>query len=253
MQDQFSLADQVAVITGSARGIGKAAAASLAAHGASLILIDRLSGQLHATAGEFRAAGTKVEAMVGDVTDDDIGQRLLATARPFGPVSILVNAAGVIRRTDIAELTLRDLEWMWRINVSGTVTVTQQLLPQMIERGYGKIINVGSLGSVRGLEQRTAYAATKGAVAQYTMSLASEVGVHGIRVNTIAPGYVATDMASSWMFGDQDRTERLLERIPLGRFAEPVDLGGVFLFLAAPASDYVTGQTLVVDGGWTTT
>lgn len=224
-----------------------------AAHGASLVLLDQLSDELQATAAEFGAEGHKVETVVGDITDEDTAERLLEAADAFGPPSIVVNAAGVIHRTPITELTLQDLEWMWRINASGTVAITQCLLPGMIEHGYGKVINVGSLGSIRGLECRTAYAASKGAVAQYTVSLASEIGAHGIRVNAVAPGYVATDMASSWMFDDPDRMQSLLGRIPLGRFAEPADLAGAFLFLAAPASDYMTGQVLLVDGGWTTT
>lgn len=137
--------------------------------------------------------------------------------------------------------------------MAGTVGVTQLLLPHMIDAGYGKVINVGSLGSVRGLERRTGYATTKGAIAQYTISLASEVGRHGSRVNAIAPGYIVTDMASEWIFQDPGQTERLRARIPLDAFATPEQLAGVFVFLAAPASDYLTGQVLVADGGWTTT
>ena len=181
------------------------------------------------------------------------GDRLRAATEGLPAPTVLVNAAGIMIRTAITDLTAADLEALWHVNVHGTVAVTQSLLPGMIEHGYGKIINVGSLGSVRGLERRTGYATTTGAVAQYTMSLAAETAPHGIRANLIAPGYVATDMASTWMFDDTDRTNRLLARIPLGHFATPDDLAGTFVFLAAPASDYITGQTLLVDGGWTIT
>jgi NAD(P)-dependent dehydrogenase (short-subunit alcohol dehydrogenase family) len=253
-RDMFRLDGTVAVVTGAARGIGKAAAAGLASRGATLVLFDRLEEQLDATAREIREeSGRPVHPVVGDVSEGPDRERLTERSRQVGAVSVLVNAAGVMRRTEVTALTVEDLDYLWQVNVGGTVGVTQLLLPQMVEAGYGKIINVGSLGSVRGLERRTGYATTKGAVAQYTVSLASEVGQHGVRVNAIAPGYVATDMASEWIYGDPDRTQRLRARIPLGTFATPEQLAGVFVFLAASASDYLTGQVLVADGGWTTT
>jgi NAD(P)-dependent dehydrogenase (short-subunit alcohol dehydrogenase family) len=244
----------VAVVTGAARGIGKAAAAGLASRGATVVLFDRLREQLAATTQEIRTDSRQpVHSIVGDVSEPADRERLLERSRQVGTVSVLVNAAGVMRRTDATALTVEDLDYLWQVNVAGTVGVTQLLLPQMVEAGYGKVINVGSLGSVRGLERRTGYATTKGAVAQYTVSLASEVGRHGVRVNAVAPGYVATDMASEWIYGDPDRTQRLRARIPLDSFATPEQLAGVFVFLAASASDYMTGQVLVTDGGWTTT
>jgi NAD(P)-dependent dehydrogenase (short-subunit alcohol dehydrogenase family) len=249
----FDLTGAVAVVTGGARGIGRAAARALARHGASLVLFDRLDEQLERTAREFADAGTATEFVVGDVRSDaDIG-RLADAAASLGPVDIVINSAGVIRRMEIQDMTVEDLDWMWAVNVRGLVAVNQAFLPQMIERRRGKVINLGSLGSVTGLELRTAYATTKGAVAQYTVSLAAEVGRYGICVNAVAPGYVDTDMAGTWINDTPDRAERLLARIPLGRFATPEDLEGTFAFLASAASDYVTGQVLLVDGGWTAT
>jgi len=248
LSDLFALHGAVAVVTGAARGIGRSAARALAEHGAELVLVDRLEPELTATAAELGA-----RAVVADVAAPDAGDRIRAATGDLDAPRVLVNAAGIMIRTEITELTTADLDELWKVNVRGTVEVTQSLLPRMIEHGYGKIINVGSLGSVRGLERRTGYATTKGAVAQYTMSLAAEAGAHGIRANLVAPGYVATDMAAPWMFGDTGRTTRLLARIPLGHFASPDDLAGTFVFLAAPASDYITGQTLLVDGGWTIT
>jgi NAD(P)-dependent dehydrogenase (short-subunit alcohol dehydrogenase family) len=249
----FDLTGAVAVITGGARGIGRAAARALARHGASVVLFDRLGEQLERTAQELADAGTAVEFVVGDVRSDaDLG-RLADAAASLGPADIVVNSAGVIRRMDIQDLMVEDLDWMWAVNVRGLVAVTQAFLPQMIERRSGKIINLGSLGSVTGLELRTAYATTKGAVAQYTVSMAAEVGRYGICVNAVAPGYVDTDMAGKWINADPGRAAQLLARIPLGRFATPEDLEGTFAFLASPASDYVTGQVFLVDGGWTAT
>jgi NAD(P)-dependent dehydrogenase (short-subunit alcohol dehydrogenase family) len=249
----FDLTGAVAVITGGARGIGRAAARALARQGASVVLFDRLGEQLEDTARELADGGTATEFIVGDVRSDDDLRRLADAAAGLGPVDIVINNAGVIRRMDIQDMTVEDLDWMWAVNVRGLVAVNQIFLPQMIERRRGKVINLGSLGSVTGLEQRTAYATTKGAVAQYTVSLAAEVGRYGICVNAIAPGYVDTDMAGTWISAEPGRTEQLLARIPLGRFAQPEDLEGTFAFLASPASDYVTGQVLLVDGGWTAT
>lgn len=249
----FDLTGEVAVVTGAGRGIGRAAATALNRQGASVVLFDRLESELGEARDALPADTAAVESVVGDVTIEHDLRRLADVSRGVGPVNVVVNAAGVIHRMDVTELTLPDLDAMWEVNVRGTAAVTQTFLPQMTERRGGKIINVGSLGSVVGLEQRTAYAATKGAVAQYTVSLACEVGRYGICANVVAPGYVESNMTSGWIWGEPARTQTLLERIPLGRFAQPRDLEGVFTFLAAPASNYITGQVLLVDGGWTTT
>ncbi|OZM77920.1 SDR family NAD(P)-dependent oxidoreductase [Pseudonocardia sp. MH-G8] len=248
--DVFDLDGAVAVVTGAARGIGFAASRAMARRGAVVVMFDLLAAELEDAATAIRADGSEVVAVAGSVTDEADLDRLVEEATDRGPVSVVANCAGVIRRTPIDELTLADLQVMWDVNVGGTVGVTQRFLPTMIEQRYGKVINVGSLGSVTGLERRTAYATTKGAVSQYTVSLASEVGVHGIRANVVAPGYVDTAMTGPYIWGEPARTEELLGRIPLGRFAKPEDLEGLFVFLASPASDYITGQVLVIDGGW---
>jgi NAD(P)-dependent dehydrogenase (short-subunit alcohol dehydrogenase family) len=247
----FDLSGRLALVTGGARGLGRVAATALACHGARVVVLDRLADELQATAAELSADGYEVSAIVGDVTDPDLPARAKEATAPMGQVDILVNSAGVVRRKDIIETTTEDLDWLWSVNVRGTVALTQAYLGDMIPARRGKIINLGSLGSLIGLERRTAYATTKGAIAQYTVSLASEVGKYGICVNAIAPGYVDTDMTADWLWGDQTRTQVLLDRIPLGFFAKPHHLAGVFVFLAAPASDYLTGQLVVVDGGWT--
>lgn len=251
----FDLSDRVAVVTGAARGIGRAAARALGEHGARPVLFDRLAADLADVEAELHASGVAARSVVGDVTSDADVRRLVAVARDVGRVDIVVNCAGIVRRVDIGEFDVADLDELWQVNVRGTVAVTQAFLPQLRDPARpfpGKVINVGSLGSVTGLERRTGYATTKGAVAQYTVSLASEVGVDRVCVNAIAPGYVTTAMTADWL-DDPDRRRRLLDRIPLRRFATPRDLEGVVVFLAAPASDYVTGQLLLVDGGWTTT
>jgi NAD(P)-dependent dehydrogenase (short-subunit alcohol dehydrogenase family) len=249
--DMFDLTGRVAIVTGAARGLGFAAADMLARHGAQVLLFDIREAEVRDAAEKLCATGATAVAVPGSVVDDADLDRLSEQAGRLGPVSVVVNCAGVIRRLDIDTMTAQDLDEMWQVNVRGTVAVTQLFLPQMISSGYGKVVNVGSLGSVQGLERRTAYATTKGAVAMYTVSLASEVGRHGVRANVIAPGYVDTDMAGQYIWGEPGRAERLLQRIPLRHFAKAEDLAGTFLFLASSASDYITGQVLLVDGGWT--
>ena len=247
----FDLSGRVAVITGGARGIGLSAARGMVRHGAAVVLFDVLEEDLKSAAVMLQSVGGTVITVCGSVTDLVEVEKLRVAAERLGTVSIVVNSAGIINRIDIEAMTTFDLDELWQVNVQGTVAVTQLFLPQMIAQGYGKVINLGSIGSVIGLERRTAYATTKGAVAMYTVSLASEVGKHGVRANVIAPGYVDTDMTGGHIWGEPARTQRLLERIPLGRFAATEDLAGTFVFLASRASDYITGQVLLVDGGWT--
>jgi NAD(P)-dependent dehydrogenase (short-subunit alcohol dehydrogenase family) len=247
---QFDLSGRRAIVTGAARGIGRAAALALARQGAEMLLADVLEDELAATAGEIARAGGEAHPHRIDVREDGDVARLVEVATALGGLDILVNSAGIMRRALATEATVEDLDRLWEVNVRGLYAVTQAVLPLLVERGGGKIVNVGSLGSVLGLERRAAYAATKGAVRQYTMSLAADLGRHGIHVNAVAPGYIETSMTQDWLDGDGERRRRMLERIPVGRFGRPLDLEGVFVFLASGASDYVTGQVIVVDGGW---
>ncbi|MGE0505074.1 MAG: SDR family NAD(P)-dependent oxidoreductase [Solirubrobacterales bacterium] len=252
-KDLFDLGGTHAVVTGAAGGIGRSAATALAAYGARMTLFDVREDQLQATAEAVERAGGTATAIVGDVTSSADREALLAaTGGDREPVSVLVNCAGIVRRSAITEMSLGDLDALWDVNVRGTVAMTLAFLPQMIELGRGKVINLGSLGSVTGLEQRTAYATSKGAVALFTRSLAHEVGRFGICVNAIAPGYMETEMTMGWIHGDGDRTAQLLGRMPLGRFGTPSDVDGLVVFLASGGSDYLTGQVIMLDGGWMT-
>lgn len=246
----FDLSGKRAVVTGAARGIGSAAAAALGRHGAELLLADARAEELAGTAEAIGRDGAVAHQLTVDVrSPEDVG-RLREASEELGGADILVNCAGVMGRARTTEATVADLDAVWEVNMRGLYAVTQALLPQLLATGNGKIINVGSLGSILGLEQRAAYAATKGAVLRYTQSLAVDLGRHGICVNAIAPGYIQTNMSSEWLDGDSDRRQFMLERILLRRFGEPADVEGTFVFLSAPASDYLTGQVIVVDGGW---
>jgi NAD(P)-dependent dehydrogenase (short-subunit alcohol dehydrogenase family) len=247
----FSLEDKVAVVTGAAGGIGACAARTLAGLGASIVAIDRRSEALGETARSLRETGADVTTVCGDVTDAADVARFADAAGALGGADVLINSAGRQRRLPIEECGVGDLDWLWEVNVRGVFAVTQALLPAMLERGSGKIVNLGSLGSVLGLHRRTASAMTKGAIRQYTQSLAAEVGDRGVCVNAIAPGYIETDMTRD-LLADDATGRQLLSRIVLGRFGTTEDLAGVFAFLASSASDYMTGQMIVVDGGWTT-
>lgn len=246
----FDLTGRRVVVTGAARGIGRAAAVALARHGAELVLADVLDAELAETAQEIARGGHAAHPLRLDVREAGDVQQLVETTAALGGVDVIVNAAGIVHRAIATEARIEDFDRLWAVNVRGLYAVTQAMLPQLVEGGGGKIINVGSLGSVLGLERRAAYAATKGAVRQYTQSMAIDLGRHGICVNAVAPGYIETRMTADWLNDDGDRRRRLLERIPSGRFGQPVDMAGAFVFLAAPASDYVTGQIVVVDGGW---
>lgn len=249
-RDSFDLSGRRAVVTGAARGIGSAAAAALARHGAELLLADVREESLRETAEALAADGASTDSLPVDVRVGEDVERLAQRAAELGGVDILVNCAGVIGRAVTTESTVEDLDVVWEVNMRGLYAVTQAMLPQLIESPAGKIVNVGSLGSLLGLEQRAAYAATKGAVRQYTQSLAVDLGRYGVCVNAIAPGYIETRMSADWIATDEHRRSRMLERILLGRFGRPDDVEGAFVYLSAPASNYVTGQLIVVDGGW---
>jgi len=247
-QELFSLNGRLAVVGGGAGAIGRAAAEILLRAGAKVILFDLADDRLKEAKEALASAGS-VTVVQGDTREQGDVDKLAELAMSMGGLDILVNSVGVQRRRPLLEATSDDLDFVWSVNVAGVFRLTQTLVHQMVDKKYGKIINLCSIGSFVGLDQKTVYAITKGGLLQYTRSSAVELAKYGVRVNAIAPGYVDTPMTHSWIHSE--REGEYLARIPLGRFATVDDLKGTFAFLAAPASDYMTGQMLVLDGGWT--
>jgi 2-deoxy-D-gluconate 3-dehydrogenase len=249
MSSSFSLEGRRALVTGASRGLGQAMAVGLARAGADVICASTRAGGTDETVDAIRAAGGQAWQLEADLSDLDAAQGLAREAEAVGPIDILVNNAGTIRRHPAAEFPLDDWRHVLRTNLDAVWVLSQNLGRAMVERGAGKIINVASLLSFSGGITVPAYTASKHAVAGLTKALANEWTRHGVQVNAIAPGYFRTDNTQK-LQDDPDRAEAISSRIPAGRWGEPEDLAGAVVFLASPASDYVSGHVLVVDGGW---
>lgn len=244
----FRLDGRLVVVGGGSSGIGLGAARCLLEAGARVVLVSRDAARLEAAKASL-PAGAPVVAHPADVCSSDDVARLAAAVAEMGGADIVVNSVGMHRRQPLLEVTSQDLEYLWSVNVAGAFALNQALTPQMVAKRYGKIISLCSIGSFVGLKGKAVYAMTKGAMAQYTRSAALDLAEYGIRVNAVAPGFVDTPMTHDLVHSD--RHDEFVAEIPLGRIAEPSDLDGTFLYLAGRASDHVTGQLIVVDGGQT--
>jgi 2-dehydro-3-deoxy-D-gluconate 5-dehydrogenase len=245
----FDLTGKTAVVTGAKRGIGLAIAEALAAAGADIIGVSATLELEGSTAQQrVEALGRTFTAYQVDFADRAAVIEL-ATRLTAGPVDILVNNAGTIERTPAADHPLDMWDRVLAVNLDSQFVLSQAVGRSMLERGYGKIIFTASLLSFQGGINVPGYTASKSAIAGLTKALANEWTGRGVTVNAIAPGYIATDNTQA-LQDDPDRSRSILERIPAGRWGAAGDLGGAAVFLASPASDYVSGITLPVDGGW---
>lgn len=249
---------RVAVVTGAGRGIGAAIARAYAAEGAVVVLAARSRDQIEAIASEIVERGGRATAVVVDVTDDAAVDQLAATAaEAHGTVDVLVNNAGVHRPGRFLDYAMVDWEWIFAVNVHGTVRVTRAFLPAMIERGRGKIVNVASTAGKYGSLFQSPYNASKHAVVGLTKCLALETAKQGITVNAICPGFVHTDLVDRAAEGlapilgiaARDVPAALVSRVPQGRMLEPEEVAHLAVYLASAESDGMTGQSLTVSGG----
>lgn len=243
----FRLDGKVALVTGSATGIGAAIAVGLAQAGARVAC----HGNRRAATQTAEAIGTNAAAFQADLASPNGAQQLFdEVAEKFGHIDILVNNAGMIHREVAEKYPLDMWQQVLQVNLTSVFQLSQLVGRNMLERNApGKIVNVASLLSFQGGIRVPAYAASKGAVAQLTKAFANEWAGRSIQVNAIAPGYIATTNTEP-LQADETRNRQILERIPAGRWGQPEELAGAALFLASPASNYVTGHVLVVDGGW---
>jgi NAD(P)-dependent dehydrogenase (short-subunit alcohol dehydrogenase family) len=248
----FDLTGKVAVVTGTSRGLGQYMARALAGAGADLVITSRQSGALREFQAEIESLGRKALALPLDVRDEkSIRQMADAAAAHYGRIDILVNNAGCNIRKPALDVTWDDWNTILDTNLRGTFFVAQAVARHMIARNFGRIINIGSVTAVAGYAGLGPYGASRGGVKQLTMSLADDWGRHGVTVNCLAPGWFKTAQ-NAVMYENKEWVDYLCDRIPLKRPGQPRDLDGAVVFLASDASGYVTGQTLLVDGGIST-
>jgi len=247
----FDLSGKVAMVTGSTRGLGEVAAMALGKAGADVAVCGRNEIDLDRVSGAVADLGRESAGFVLDVTSKQkVMQGVERILAHFGKVDILVNNAGTNYRVPVLEYPEEAWDLIINTNLKGYFLVAQAVVPQMIDRGYGKVINMSSILGMVALPNQLAYASSKGGVDQMTKVMALEWAKLGVRVNAIGPTYFETELVAQ-LRNDPERFNFINERTPMGRWGYPPELEGIVIFLAAPASDFITGQTIYIDGGWT--
>jgi NAD(P)-dependent dehydrogenase (short-subunit alcohol dehydrogenase family) len=248
---QGRLKDRVAIITGAARGIGKATAFKMGDEGASVVLVDISSEGLTRITDELNAAGAKALGAAVDIRDRNAVHKIVERAnRNFGTVDILVNNAGVVCTGLLEEAKEEEWDTVAGVNLKGTFFCTQAVVPIMKKNRYGKIVNIGSRVSL-GKESRTVYAATKAGLIGMTRTWALELAQYNINVNYIGPGMIATEMFKKANPENSEKTVKLVNSIPLKRMGNPEEVANLISFLASDEASFITGQTIFICGGMT--
>lgn len=251
MNKLFDLTGEVALCTGGASGIGQRMALALAQAGASVVLVDRQEDVLIETVDDFKSKGLKVSCVVADLLDRESLPNVVAEAtQHFGETTILTNAAGVNLRQAYDEITLDTWDMTLNINLATPFFLARACVPGMLKKGRGKIINIASLQSYRAFANSIPYGASKGGIAQLTRAMAEAWSSQGIMANAIAPGFIRTPLTAR-VYDNPALVKHNADMTAIGRNGEVEDLDGLTVFLAAKASDYITGQVISLDGGYT--
>ena len=250
MLTEFLLKDKIAVVTGATKGLGRGMAQGLAGAGANIVIVSRNQHECDAVASELQDQGAVSFAYAADLRDlASIKELVGAVVNHFGRIDILVNNAGVAVTKAPEAVTEEEWNFVMDLNLKGAFFTAQQVGLQMIKQQYGKIINIGSIFGFVGDGNIVSYCVSKGGIIQMTKSLALAWARHNINVNVIAPGYIETELNKETINAEKVFT-RLIRNTPLRRLGEVKDIVGAAMFLASAASDYMTGQSIVIDGGW---